>query len=359
MLPTQTKDIDATWLNGRLAERAEVGTIAEVVHESMGEGVGILGELSRLHLRYAPGETGPATMIAKCQSMFPENIGLCQAMGFYVREVSFYQQLAGGLGLRVPSPYVAEIDPAGVPFVLVLEDVTGARLVDQLEGASRADCETVLTALAALHADFWESPKLDSLDWLPAWNNDAYKGAQALGVANWDAFVANWSAKVSDRVLGWVGALTPRYADMLDWWVTQGNATFAHVDSRLENFLFDVATEQVTVLDFQLSTRHVGAYDVSYFLAQSVSTDNRRAWEHDLLDHYHAALLANGVPETYTRDRLYRDFRFCLLQQAWAQLAVADLDPGNDRGRALLDAFVTRSFEAADDHDSGELLDLF
>ncbi|MEM9131186.1 MAG: oxidoreductase family protein [Actinomycetota bacterium] len=358
MLPTRTGLLDAAWLNDRLADRDDVGTIAEVTHESMGEGVGILGELSRLHLSYGPGETGPATMIAKCQSAFPENVGLCQAMGFYNREISFYQQLAGDVGLRVPRPYVAEIDPAGAPFVLVLEEITGARMVDQLDGADRADCETVLSSLAALHAEFWDSDRLDALEWLPPMNNDAYKAAKALGEAHWDGFVANWSDRVPARVLGWVEAVTPRYPEMLDWWADQGNATFAHIDSRLENFLFDTETNAVTVLDFQLATRHVGAFDVAYFLAQSVSTDNRRAWEQELLDRYHAELLDHGVSADYTRERFQRDYRYCLLQQAWAQLAVANLDPGNDRGRALLDAFVTRSFVAADDHDSGELLDL-
>ena len=57
------------------------------------------------------------------------------------------------------------------------------------------------------------------------------------------------------------------------------------------------------------------------------------------------------------RDRLRTEYRYSLMQQAWAQLAVANLDPGNDRGRALLDAFVTRSFAAADDNGSIELLE--
>jgi hypothetical protein len=36
---------------------------------------------------------------------------------------------------------------------------------------------------------------------------------------------------------------------------------------------------------------------------------------------------------------------------------VSDLDPGNDRGRALLDAMITRAFTAASDHTAGQMLD--
>ena len=58
-------------------------------------------------------------------------------------------------------------------------------------------------------------------------------------------------------------------------------------------------------------------------------------------------------------DRCWRDYRYCLLHQAWSQVAVSDIDPGNDRGRALLHAMITRVFAAAHDLQSGDLLNEF
>ena len=49
-------------MNGVLGGHADVGRISSVRAEHMGEGVGILGEVARLHLTYEPGSTGPATM---------------------------------------------------------------------------------------------------------------------------------------------------------------------------------------------------------------------------------------------------------------------------------------------------------
>ena len=358
MIPSQVGDITAGWLNDKLGEA--FGTIAEVRSDPIGEGVGILGEVARLHLEYADGETGPPTVIAKCQSLFGENVALSQSMGFYEREIRFYRELASDLDIRVPICHLAEMEEEGAPFVLILEEVTGARMIDQIQGAGRRECEQVVDTVAKLHTRFWANDALDSLEWLPPMNNDLYKAAQELTEANMPAFAHNWASRVPTETLTWVQTLTPRYPDMLDWFVTQGAATFAHTDCRAENYLFggSAGDDAVTVLDWQLSTRHIGAYDVANFMGQSVEVQNRRDWEDDILRRYHRTLVERGVPD-YPFDRCLRDYRYSLLHQAWAQVAIANIDPGNERGRRLLDAFVTRAFQAASDNNAGELIEEF
>ena len=61
----------------------------------------------------------------------------------------------------------------------------------------------------------------------------------------------------------------------------------------------------------------------------------------------------------YSLEELTFHYRMCAMHQALAQIAVANLDPGTDRGRALLDAMVTRSFTSALDNNGGELLTQF
>ncbi len=358
VVPAQVGDITVSWLNEALADNAEVGTISAVEAEPIGVGVGILGEVARLKLTYEDGQSGPASMIAKCQSAHAENVFVCQMMGFYVREISFYNELAGSLDIRVPSHYVADMEEGGVPFVLLVEEITDARSIDQIEGATRDDAMKVAETIAALQAPFWNNDRVHALEWLPPMNNDLYKAAEGLAVDNWDAFVENWGDKVDAEVLGWVEQLTPKYGVMLDWWVDASPVTLAHTDCRAENYLFggSAGDDVVTVLDFQLVTKHVGTYDIANFLGMSVTIENRRAWQDEVVKHYHDSLLANGV-EGYDFEQCMRDYRYCLLQQAWGQVAVANLDPGNDRGRQLLNEFVTRAFAAAGDNNSGELLE--
>jgi hypothetical protein len=358
-IPVQTSDISVTWLNEVLSVHSDVGTIASATVETMGEGVGILGEVARVRLTYAKGDTGPATLVAKCQSKFETNVMVSQMMGFYLREINFYKQLAPTINLRVPRCYHADCSPSGAPFVLLLEEITGARMIDQIVGATLEDCERIVDIGSTLHAMFWEKPELYALDWLPPWNNDAYKGAGMLVETKMAGFSDTWDGRLPKDAMAWMPMLTERYPDFLDWWIGQGQVTLAHTDFRADNFLFGGSggPDTVTTLDFQVMTRHVGAWDIANFLGMSVTPENRREWQDQLLHRYHAGLVMKGVTD-YSFERCVRDYRYCALQCAWSQIAISDADPGNERGRKLLDTMITRSFQNASDNNSGEALDM-
>ena len=134
MIPAQVDQITVDWLNEHLDD--DIGTIVEVAIEHIGEGVGILGEVARLTLTYADQHSGPATLIAKCQSIHPENVVISQLMGFYEREVNFYSQVAAKLTVRTPHCYIAEMADGGTPFVLVIEAIEGGSMIDQVVGAT-------------------------------------------------------------------------------------------------------------------------------------------------------------------------------------------------------------------------------
>ncbi len=154
--------------------------------------------------------------------------------------------------------------------------------------------------------------------------------------------------------------LTPRYPALLDWWIDQGHLTFVHTDFRADNFLIGGSAGDgvVTLLDWQLSLRGAGVWDIANFLAASITTENRRTWESDLLDRYHSGLVAGGVTD-YSRDRCWRDYRYAIAQQAWSTCPMGDVDPGNERGQLLLDTVTPRYLQAADDLDAYEVLGLF
>lgn len=355
-VPAQVRDIDVAWLNA--VAPAEVGEIVGLQARDLGTGVGILGEVARLHLTYAAGDEGPATMIAKCASTSAESVALAQAMGFYDREVSFYSQTAARLtDVRVPRPYHVDAAEGSVPFVLLLEDIVGARCPDQIAGLTVEEAGAILDTVAGLHAAFWESPELDQLTWLPPMNNELYKGAGALAEMRWDAFRDVWGPRVPATILTAVEAVIPRYGRLLDWWVEQGHATFTHTDCRAENYLFGGAAGEhtVTVVDFQLCTRHVGAWDVANLLGGSLRIEDRRAAEDGLVARYHARLVELGVRH-YPIDRLWRDIRMSWLQQSFAAVAVSDLEGGNERGDELLAELFTRPFVAAADHHAERLV---
>jgi aminoglycoside phosphotransferase (APT) family kinase protein len=357
-IPASAADITADWLNEVLDDGA--GDVIDVKIENLGAGLGLLGEVTRLHLSYRDANTsGPATLIAKTQSPSPESAFVAQAMGFYDREVNFYRSLADSIDVRTPRCYHADISAEGTPFVLLLEEIAGARMIDQIVGATRADAETVIDMAVALHTRFWDNDELYALEWLPPINAPLFLAAGDFAKQKLPAYEAYWKGKAPDAILEFVGDVNERYPALLDWWVAQGHPTFAHMDYRADNFLFggSAGDDAVTLLDWQLSVRGAGVWDVGNFLAGSVTTENRREWEQDLIRRYHDGLIAAGVTD-YDWDACWREYRYAVAQQAWSTCPLGDLEPGNERGRLLLDTITPRYLIAADDLGVYDLLDL-
>ena len=118
--------------------------------------------------------------------------------------------------------------------------------------------------------------------------------------------------------------------------------------------------DTITMIDFQLSTRHVGAWDVCNLLAASLTPEMRRQHETALIERYFARVseLASDKPgfKGYSLDRLWYDYRASLLQQGVAQVITANLQGGNERGNELLENLHMRPILAAIDHNVGEIL---
>jgi hypothetical protein len=369
-IPAQIAELSTAWLNGvlgappsggsRSATAMPVGTISDFRAERLGEGVGILGELARLHLTYAPGQSGPATMIAKCQSPAPENQFLGQVMGFYLREVNFYREVADQLQIRVPRHYHVESTPEGLPFILLLEDIADAHCPGQSAGISPEQAGSILDIVASLHASYWGRPELDAMTWLPPMNNPLYKGGQAMALDRLPAFIERFGDRIGPEMVAVIERACQAYPEMLDFAAAAGTTTLTHTDCRSENYLFggSAGPDAITMVDFQLCTRHFGPWDVANLLGGSLTPEVRRAHEQQLVARYHARLAELGV-EDYSLDQCWREVRISLLHMCTAVVITSDLQGGNERGAELLENLFLRPILAGRDHNVGELLDEF
>ena len=230
MIPSTVSDISPAWLNAALPK--EFGEIEKIDWVDVGEGVGILGEVSKLVLTYSEGHAGPKTLIAKCQSHAEENVSLCVSMGYYSREVNFYKQCQDSFPVPTPRSFFSDIHEAGTPFTILLEEISNADVMDQTSGAGIQETTSVFSLLAKLHAHYWETDELYTLDWLPPMNNPMYKTSQTLARSLINKFKTEWSGKVDSETLEAIEAFIPRYPEFLDWAVRCGNQTFIHNDAR-------------------------------------------------------------------------------------------------------------------------------
>ena len=94
-----------------------------------------------------------------------------------------------------------------------------------------------------------------------------------------------------------------------------GPRTASHGDFRLDNLLFQSGDPRPVVVDWQTLVWGSAATDVAYFVGGSVSTEDRRVHEADLVAHYHDALRRRGVQD-YPLEQLRADARRETLRRA-------------------------------------------
>src|SRR5260370_4077900 len=157
--------VNAEWLDNVMRRNGVLSgaRINNVAAANLGLGVGIMAEVSRLSIGYDKAETdAPASIISKFPTADPTNLGVARALYFYPREVAFYTKLAQYSPIRTPRLFHAELDMTDHSFVLLLEDMRSATLVDQIAGLTPAQAEAAIAAIGRLHGAWWG--KVDSGD---------------------------------------------------------------------------------------------------------------------------------------------------------------------------------------------------
>ena len=344
LVPATIDDIDVATLQGLMGDGLGGGTLTGFDTEQIGEGVGMMGLLYRASLAVEGGDgTAPASVIIKLAGSDPWARQTAQLFGWYAREVNFYASIAGD-AVRTPDCHAALHDPETDNFVLVLQDLSHLRTVDQLNGCGIEDARRVVAALARFGAAFWN--KTDSISGVPhIWespNPEAFAHTMAeSGPAFAERFPGRLPAEVAAAV-----ARMPEVAGEIFTPEEGHPTTLMHGDFRLDNMFFD--DDGLILLDWQLMAKATVGSDLGYFLSQSLTVDQRRAHEHELLALYRETLAANGAE--IDQQELFDAYRRAvMLLLAIPVGGGAKLDLANDRALELFEVILSRSLAAIED----------
>lgn len=324
-------------------------TIATVTATPIGTGQ--MADTIRLELTYGRGE-GPTSLVAKLASADERSRGTGLALRAYEVEVRFYQHIAPTTAMRVPAAYCADVDVEQGWFTLILEDAAGRVQGDDIAGCDATVAAAALEELARLHAGCWERPDLAGLEWI---NRDLPERRQFLAslIAS---LVGLWRERFGDRVppvlLDVATAAAPR-------WLSLGEhpapRTVTHGDYRLDNMLFAPGDPCPLVVDWQTASWNPPAADVAYFLAGSLTGDDRRAHEADLLAHYHRALVAGGV-EGYSLEQLTTDVAISSYVGVFMSVVASMLVAQTERGDEMFTTLYQRYAQHVLDVDGARFL---
>ena len=277
VVPADVTEIDADWLSDALAPRfpgVHVASI-EVVQQRQ-----VTNAHATLRIAYDSANGAPATMFCKLPPSDPQRRDAIIRTGMGPREVKFYEQLAPSLRMRLPQVLVARERSDG-RFILLLEDLdaTGCTISDGPTGVPLDAAATALEDLAALHLRFIDPDvRAAQVPWIPTTSSSSDYGSVMLryGLDNHRDRLSDEFAEMAELCIAHPDALQ-------DLW-HRGPQTVIHGDPHIGNLFFD--GDRVGFLDWGIINVNTPMRDVSYFLTMSLSVEDRRSAERDLLSHY-------------------------------------------------------------------------
>lgn len=312
-------------------------------------GTGQMAHSYRVTLTYSgDAGTAPATVIAKISSTDETSRHMATSTGAYQREVFYYQHLSRLCGARSPECYFGEIADDLCGFVLLLEDMGPAEMVDQLTGCSADQADLVLAQAAAMHGSTWQHPALRQHKWLPSqevWSQLGGSIPQITGM---------WLERFGDHLQPEHISTVSQLGDHLPaWFATLGDTRCLwHGDFRLDNLLFsaqDGATP-IAVVDWQSVAAAPGIIDVSYFLGNSLTEDNRAEHERALVAEYHRRLLSYGVQD-YSAERCWAEYQAHTIYGLVLTIAASMGVQTTERGDRMFAAMASRAATQIRDND--------
>ena len=353
MLARTIDDLTPGWFSDVLGS-----TVTDVACTTFGEGVGMLSVMARVALSYASGSTGPASVVVKLPPWRIANHDMGSQWGYFEREARFYRELLpASPNLPVPRCFHVGFDADERVALLVLADHTDSIPIDQIEGASPETAELVVDTMAAMHAAWWDRPELAAFGFIPPLDEHVEERSAARIRETFPQFAAKWRDAVPVPAFRAAERYSEQIANLYHQWAANGPHTLMHNDLRLDNMLLTErdGTREVLFVDWQRPIRFHGACDLAYFLAGSLTIDDRRQHETVLQERYLEGLREGGVTD-YGAQRLQTDYRAGMLRWLGLVTTVGMLDFANERGERLARTMIERHFTAAADHQVDALL---
>ena len=336
-------EISADWVQRTLA----AGGVAPVERlalepEVTPVGHGTTSTVVRARLAYNSGHiVAPRSIICKLGSHAADGSG---RIGPFEREQRAYALFGRDPGFRLPQCWFAATDAAGLTNLLIedLSDSTTAG--DQIAGCSIGDAALAIRELARFHRRWLGRAGEVDASWLLAPERllPAYERGKGV-LSDWLA------AAIPEAELAMIeafGRLAPGWLALIP-----PHRSLIHGDPRVDNVLFEGkgAGRRACIIDWQSLGAGDPQYDVAYFLSGSVSPEDRRLCERDLVA-MHAALLAEACPG-YAVQQALESYRRNVVSGLWMTVVAAAFIERTAHNAELLTTLVGRNVAAIRDWD--------
>ena len=294
-LPRSPDAVGADWLSEAL-QTGQPGT--QVASVECVSRIGGAGTKLKLHVTYLNNPAAlPPTLWIKAG--WEDHSAMHEAAKTYAREAMFFDRMQVP-GVRAPRAFYAAWTATGAGLV-IMEDLheRGADLWKCTVARSVEDVRAMLDTLARLHARWWDSEELLSMDHIDI----SMRSSGPLSA--WPR--ANGADRLQEVLAGPRGERLPAHVKdpvrierafwrMVESLEAMPRGCLIHGDPHPGNCFSD-ADGGGGLYDWQTIARGPWAFDVAYHIVTSLTPDDRRRSERELLAYYCEKLSEFGVAE--------------------------------------------------------------
>jgi hypothetical protein len=218
-------------------------------------------------------------------------------------ESNFYNVVRPALAIETPRSYHAKFDVDSCNSIVLLEDIGDwATFCDEHTIIDRDDAVSMVTTLADLHRPFSGPAELSGIT--PHFDTWQTRWGQLVRVNEMEQYT-NQGFRAAEPAIP--GRLFARFPEV--WPRTMDSVrrhddlphTFNHGDTHLANW-YRTNEGRMGLSDWQGAAIGHWSRDVVYAIATALTTDDRRAWERDLLSVYLDRSRENGAPTISTEE---------------------------------------------------------
>jgi hypothetical protein len=348
-LPLSLDEVTPAWLTAALGHTFPGIAVTSAVREGERSGT---STSARFVLGY-DGEGGseelPASVYVKGGF---DDVMRRRVWSALIMEARFYAELAPDVPINIPRALSTGVDEEAKQGVVILEDMA-PRGVEFGHITQPRGVDTVARLIemqARLHARFWADPRLEQYaDW--GQPQRSFLG-YLLREKHWDAvhergYAEQLHALLPDRDFALVAI--QRCWDLDD----ALPRTLLHGDPHSGNQYFE-ADGTPGFMDWQCPFPGAPGHDHAEMMITSLTIEERRAHERDLIALYREVLVASGVTDAPSFDDLFLSYR----QNQMHNLVQAVFNPYDMQTQEVTDMSAIRSLVAAEDLDAIGALDL-
>jgi hypothetical protein len=263
-------------------------------------------------------------------------------------EAYFYRDMAEATGVRTLRPVYADVEQMSGHGVVITTDVAaeGAEFLVGRSAFTPEQAAQSLGELARLHAATWGKRQWSAAHWLTprigkvfeSWGMDRTMSIIAGNLNGPNGSGVPEEMRDQHRLIDTYRAMAASaVAEASPWCVIDG-------DPHVGNLFLD-AQGIPHILDWQLVQRGWWSIDVGYHIASTLTADDRRSAERDLLRHYLDRLRSFGT-EPPPWDDAWRALRQGILQGFFLWAITTKVEP------AVIEILLHRLGTAAADFDA-------